>query len=307
MWAVTASDQAPDQVARVRRYYDRNTARFQRLGEGGASIHRAVWAPGVTTRDAAFHHVEEQALALLADVPAPRVVDLGCGVGGSLLHLAWRRPELVGEGVTISPAQAEVAVKLIADAGLGGRVRVREGDFLAPPDDLAGADLALSIEAFVHGPDPAAYFAAAAVRAAARRPARGLRRHPHAAGAAAAPGQARRLEEYRTGWRVASLITAQEATRHAAERRPGERAGRRPDAVPRPAPPARSLASAADRRHPAAAASAASTGGRWRVAMRSGTACATGLIAYRLLVFRRDARQEPTAGAASQASQIAET
>ena len=39
---------------------------------------------------------------------------------------------------------------------------MREGDFLAPPDDLTGADLVFSIEAFVHGPDPAAYFRAAA-------------------------------------------------------------------------------------------------------------------------------------------------
>ena len=159
---MTPPDDRPVQVEGVRRFYDRNTARFRRLGEGGASIHRAVWAPGVSTRAAAFHHVDDVVLSLLADEPAPRVVDLGCGVGGSLVHLAARRADLVGEGITISPAQVAAAATLIARAGLAARVRVREGDFVAPPADLAGADLALSIEAFVHGPDPAAYFRAAA-------------------------------------------------------------------------------------------------------------------------------------------------
>ena len=110
----------------------------------------------------AFHHVDDVVLSLLADAPAPRVVDLGCGVGGSLVHLAAQRADLVGEGITISPAQVTAAATLIERAGLASRVRVREGDFAAPPADLAGADLALSIEAFVHGPDPAAYLRAAA-------------------------------------------------------------------------------------------------------------------------------------------------
>jgi SAM-dependent methyltransferase len=145
------------------------------------------------------------------------VVDLGCGVGGSLIHLALRRPDLAGEGVTISPAQAEVGGRLAVEAGVGDRVRVAEGDFLAPPDELAGADLAMSIEAFVHGPDPAAYFRAAA----------GLLRPGGllvvcddvltVAGARATGRAARRLEEFRTGWRLASLITAGEADRHAAD------------------------------------------------------------------------------------------
>ena len=101
----------------MRRFYDRNTSLFRRFGEGRASIHRAVWGPGVVDRDAAFHYVEERLLGLVADVERPRVVDLGCGVGGSLLHLAGRRDDLVGEGLTISGAQVEVATGLVAEAG----------------------------------------------------------------------------------------------------------------------------------------------------------------------------------------------
>ena len=48
-----------DHTARVRRYYDNNQAAFERLGQGGTSIHRAVWGPGVSRREDAFHHVDE--------------------------------------------------------------------------------------------------------------------------------------------------------------------------------------------------------------------------------------------------------
>jgi cyclopropane fatty-acyl-phospholipid synthase-like methyltransferase len=214
--AMTPYEDAPGQLARVRQFYDRNTARFQRLGRGGASFHRAVWGPGRTTREQAIHHVDEVVLSLLVDDERPRVVDLGCGIGGSLIHLASRRLDLVGEGVTISPAQVDVAATLVARAGLSERVRVREGDFLSPQTDLAGADLAFSIEAFVHAPDPAAYFRAAA----------GLLRPGGllvvcddvltAAGTSAPPPQARRLDEFRTGWRVGALLTVDEVTRYAA-------------------------------------------------------------------------------------------
>ena len=285
---MTASDHAPGQIERVKLYYDRNTARFQRRGEGGAAIHRGVWAPGVATHEQAFHYVEDRVLALVADRERPRVVDLGCGVGGSLIHLAARRPDLVGEGITISPAQVDVATTLLLEAGVADRVRVREGDFLAPPDDLAGADAALSIEAFVHGPDPASYFRAAA----------GLLRPGGvlvlcddvltAAGAAAAPRGARRVEEYRTGWRVASLLTVDEIGRLAAG------AGLVPlsddDLTPYVAlhrPRDRGL-----RLLVAAARPLRLHGEHWW-SLAGGDALrhclATGLMQYRLLVFRRPA------------------
>lgn len=211
------------QAERVRRFYDRNAGRFERLGQGGASMHRAVWAPGVTDRAAAFHHAEELILqALPAGTDRPRVVDLGCGVGASLLHLAGRHPELTGEGVTISPAQASRAAELVAAAGLGDRIRCRVGDFLDPPADLrgpsgAGADLVYSIEAFVHGPDPAAYFRSAA---GLLRPGGRLALVDDALAAPAdrlTGRDARLVERFRAGWRVESLLTVDRLTALAAE------------------------------------------------------------------------------------------
>jgi SAM-dependent methyltransferase len=198
----------------VRRYYENNTAAFEQLGQAGGSIHRAIWGPGVASRVEAFHYVDELIRRELpAGVARPRVVDLGCGLGASLLYLAGRTG-VIGEGITISPLQAELATRRIAAAGVADRVRCREGDFLAVPDDLAGsADLAFSIEAFVHSPDAGGYF-----REAARtlRPGGTLIVCDDFRTGDPAARAARRLDEFRTGWRIGSLLTVAEV-RAAAE------------------------------------------------------------------------------------------
>ena len=159
-------------AADIRRYYDRHSASFVRFGQGRGSIHRAVWGPGTRTRDDAFHYVDDQIAALarrfLARSSNVHVVDLGCGVGASLGHLAAKLP-IRGTGITLSSAQATMARKVIADRGLSGRVddrveqgRVRveclEGDYCELPAHIVPADLAYAIESFVHGPDPARFF-----------------------------------------------------------------------------------------------------------------------------------------------------
>ncbi|MFI5910673.1 SAM-dependent methyltransferase [Dactylosporangium sp. NPDC051541] len=213
----------------VRRYYDQNTAAFDRLGQGGASIHRAVWAPGVRTRPESFHYVDELILAALplhstqpSQQPAatgqlPTVVDLGCGLGASLTYLAGNAP-IRGEGLTISPKQAEGATRLLNEAGLGDRVRVREGNYLDVPADLHGtADVAFSIEAFLHSPDASGYFreAARVLRPGGRLMVCDDFLTPAAPDAP--PARARRLAEFRDGWRVGSLLTVAQVQAVAAE------------------------------------------------------------------------------------------
>ncbi len=207
-------DAAAFGALQIRRYYDRQTMGFLALGQGGgeAAIHRAVWGPGVSTRRAAFHFVEDQIADALPRVAptawgaAPHVVDLGCGVGGSLTYLASRAP-IRATGITLSPAQAALAADRIESLKLADRVTCIEGDYTSVPASVAPADLAFAIESFVHGPSPEAFFAECArlVRPGgilvicddARRPTS----DPAAAGA---------LERYQRGWHVNTLLTREE-------------------------------------------------------------------------------------------------
>ncbi len=149
-------------TADIRRYYDRHSATFVRYGQGGGAIHRAVWGPGTQTRDQAFHYVDDRIAELIPRAPSPsgetHVVDLGCGVGGSLCYLARRLP-IRGTGITLSPAQVAMSRRVIAAAGLTERVACLEGDYGDLPGTLAPADLAYAIESFAHGPSPERFFA----------------------------------------------------------------------------------------------------------------------------------------------------
>lgn len=206
--------------AQVRRYYDRHTAAFLRHGQGGGAgaIHRAVWGPGVDTRAAAFHYVEDCIAERLGDLlrartPAaragdprdaapPSVVDLGCGVGGSLCHLAGRLP-IRGAGVTLSPVQARLAAERIRAAGFQERIRCVEGDYADPGLDLPAADLVYAIESFVHGPDPAGFFAQCARVA---RPGGLLLICDDVLRPAGDRAARRAVGRFRRGWRINTLV-----------------------------------------------------------------------------------------------------
>lgn len=152
-------------TAAIRRYYERNTPLFLTRGLQGetGAIHRAVWAEGVENLAQALTYSNElihrELLALQQASPTSvlRVIDLGCGVGGSLLYMAERFPgNFWGLGVTISAFQATLALHRAHKAGLHPRCAFLVADYLHLP--LVGEfDAAFSIEAFAHAPDPQRY------------------------------------------------------------------------------------------------------------------------------------------------------
>ncbi|MCY4662474.1 MAG: methyltransferase domain-containing protein [Acidobacteria bacterium] len=193
---------------RVRRYYDRRTARFVARGQGGrvGAIHRAVWGPGAATRDDAFRYVEsriaERMTAEGSGGGTPHVVDLGCGVGASLCYLAKRLP-IRGTGITLSPVQARLARQRIAAAGVADRVVCLEGDYGDLPAAVALADAAYAIESFAHAPAPARFFAEAA---RLLRPGGLLAVCDDFARPSPEPAAQRAIARFRRGWRINTLL-----------------------------------------------------------------------------------------------------
>jgi tocopherol O-methyltransferase len=196
----------------IRRYYDRNTSSFVALGQGGGAgaIHRAVWGPGTSTREQAFHFVEDRiadVVRLIAERSTPpHVVDLGCGVGGSLCYLAGLLP-ITGTGVTLSPVQVRVARERIEAAGLSDRVACIEGDYGDLPEGTKTADVAYAIESLVHGPAPARFFAEAARLV---RPGGALVICDDVRRRANSRKAERAIDRFKLGWHVNSLLEADE-------------------------------------------------------------------------------------------------
>jgi SAM-dependent methyltransferase len=199
-------------IADVRHFYDRHTRSFIRFGQGGGAgaIHRAVWGPGVRTRQEAFHYVDDRIADLARGLPAsstmPHLVDLGCGVGSSLCYLAERLP-VRGTGITLSPLQARLAAQRIHGTQLSNRVTCLEGDYSTVPARVQRADLAFAIESFVHGPAPGPVLAAWARLV---RPGGVLVICDDFRRATDSEAAARAIDRFRRGWRINSLLSRDE-------------------------------------------------------------------------------------------------
>ena len=145
----------------VRDYYDRATRRFLIFGHGRSEsvIHRAIWGPGVESRIAAMHFVHRLVLGEIERGSFLRVVDLGCGVGGSIRYLAERFPAEYW-GITISEKQAAVAKSTISREFPG--VAILLGDMVEIDDLLPTTNrktLYYAIESAIHLSDVSLLFA----------------------------------------------------------------------------------------------------------------------------------------------------
>lgn len=201
---------APDVAA----YYDRNTRRFLRFGgsAGSLAIHRQLWGDGVASPREAAEHIN----GLLAKaierrgLPAPTVIDLGCGVGGTLFALAERLPQSRLVGLTISAEQHRIAERLGAANGMAERIRFVHGDFERTALDVA-ADAIVAVEAYVHSRSAQAFFVNAA-RHLARDGTLIVVDDFLCAGDAGRDTAAQRtIDAFRHGWRLPSFGTVDTA------------------------------------------------------------------------------------------------
>jgi SAM-dependent methyltransferase len=146
-------------------YYDR-LARWNDVAraigyDGGAralTVHRMLADPQAGGRPTStrLHDVLCDALPPTLE---PRVLDAGCGLGGTMIDLARRRGGRY-LGVTLSATQAAVAARAIVGAGLAGSVAVRVGTYDDPPS--GPFDWVIAIESLAHSAEPNASLAALA-------------------------------------------------------------------------------------------------------------------------------------------------
>ena len=88
----------------------------------------AVFNDATETLERAQENKYELICQKLGLQPGMRLLDIGCGWGGMVLHAA-RRHGVEAVGVTISQNQVDLAGKRVAEAGLTDRVNVRLQDY----------------------------------------------------------------------------------------------------------------------------------------------------------------------------------
>ena len=115
-------------AAAIRHHYDVSND-FYRLVLGPTMTYScAYFRDEHMTLDDAQESKYELICQKLGLEPGMRLLDVGCGWGGMVLHAA-RHHGVEAVGVTLSPSQHELATKRIAEAGLGDRVEVRVQDY----------------------------------------------------------------------------------------------------------------------------------------------------------------------------------
>jgi len=137
----------------IQQFYDTSTPLWLRTW--GEHMHHGYYgADGSEKKDHLQAQVDliEELLAW-GEVGNPNsIVDIGCGVGGSSIHLA-QKYSATADGMTLSPVQAERGNARAEELGLQDKVKIHVADAMQPPFENSSFDLAWSCESAEHMPD----------------------------------------------------------------------------------------------------------------------------------------------------------
>ena len=140
----------------IREFYDASSGLWESIW--GEHMHHGYYGRNgnykLERRQAQIELIEE--LLLWADCtpenPPQNIIDVGCGIGGSTLHLA-QKFNACATGITLSPVQASRAKERAAEAGWDDRVGFEVANALDMPFEDNSFDLVWSLESGEHMPD----------------------------------------------------------------------------------------------------------------------------------------------------------
>jgi tocopherol O-methyltransferase len=139
----------------IRNHYDLATPFYRLLW--GRHIHHGLWEDGGATPEQAQQRLIERLAGAARIAPDERVLDVGCGMGGSSIELV-RRYGCRVTGLTLSPLQRWWAVAASVWQGVGRRTRFRcaDAETVELPD--AAFDVVWNVECSEHFFDKPAFF-----------------------------------------------------------------------------------------------------------------------------------------------------
>ncbi|HUC54550.1 MAG TPA: class I SAM-dependent methyltransferase [Candidatus Cybelea sp.] len=141
---------------KVRDFYDRLSPHSQDLW--GMHLHHGYWINGEETKEKAQIQLVEYLAHLACIKPGSRILDVGCGFGGSTIHLA-KNYGVYATGITISPIQVKMAQKAAAREGVNAKFLLMDAEEMKFDEFF---DVIWSVESISHYPDKESFFASAA-------------------------------------------------------------------------------------------------------------------------------------------------
>lgn len=150
---------APETLAEdIVRYYNECywDYRTSWLDGENLAIHYGFWDAETKTHSHSLLNMNRE-LAQLAQIqPGSRILDAGCGIGGSSLWLAEQYGARV-TGITLSESQVDLASRNAAKRGLEELTDFQAADFCATPFEDHTFDVVWGIESICHALDKSAF------------------------------------------------------------------------------------------------------------------------------------------------------
>lgn len=146
---------------KVNSYYDNNSALFLKFGvdKEHFNIHQPLWGLAVKNKSEAANysnHKIAETITSYLKMPLKeevKIVDLGCGVGGSLFYLQqyFGSSNFQFSGITLSQKQVDISKKIIEKLAIN--VDIKQGDFQKTNKYFKNVDVIYMVEAFLHSPN----------------------------------------------------------------------------------------------------------------------------------------------------------
>jgi tocopherol O-methyltransferase len=146
----------PTDKQRVLDHYDRLSPYYRRLW--GEHLHHGYWIRGDESKELAQVQLIDHLAEAAGIAPGRRILDVGCGFGGSSIHLA-RNYAAEATGITVSRLQVEMASRSAEQAGVHASFLLMDAGAMTFDKPF---DVIWSIESISHYQDVPGFFAAAA-------------------------------------------------------------------------------------------------------------------------------------------------
>ena len=141
---------------KVKDQYDRTSPYMRDLW--GEHIHHGYWINGDESKERAQLQLIEHLAKASGLKTGARLVDVGCGLGGSSIYLA-KKYAVDATGITISPIQVEMARKAAETDGVNAQFVLMDAEEMSFAEPF---DVVWSIESISHYPERDRFFRAAA-------------------------------------------------------------------------------------------------------------------------------------------------
>lgn len=151
------------QIRKVKEYFDSTDDDYKEfwLGEGDLAMHFGYYDRGVDSHSQSLLKINAVLARLARAKPGDRVLDAGCGYGGSAMWLAASIGCRV-EGVNVVQKQLRAARRFAAEHNLSTKVNFSRQDYCSTSFRSGSFDLVWALESVVHTDEKSAFAAEAA-------------------------------------------------------------------------------------------------------------------------------------------------